>query len=297
MAPIITGDHDGVEHQFSTVIHNQLEGVRAIPDGTGANYTGGTPNHYYLSKASAYISNPGKYRQLILDALDYQWANGHCSHADADEFGTNSHSGWHYNAWAAVWVAARKAGHQDVIKKVIRWWRAEQRHNMLHRTPSQRVVCPGGRHFGGPNADQRVIRDRVTAFLNGENVRINDTVKQSLDWMGLWALTMIPRPEMLEAMKGLTNDDLPPTKTTLQVTRGKAALLSIFIGKVHMLDPAYWAYANFVNGDQKYGHDDKWGKMTEPTFDSPAGLPANLKPPAAPTDGGRPITYPKAKAA
>ena len=273
----------GAEKDFAALLRRQIDGEQGTP--AGLNWTGGTPNHWALAAATAYgyglKGNPQQQkagRQKALDFFDMQDRVGHMARGKMSEFGTPSHFAWWQAAVAGLWFLSDGAKDQEILTLTRTWWIRELTVENLCATPDGHVVMPGARAAGGGNADQMKQRDVGRKIILNEKVRIPKNL-DSLDFTGLWILTRIQRAELNLVAKAPA--DLPHPLDTLYIERNDAGHVAWF-DEFHGLRPAYWGWADYATGGEKYGTDPSWPK------NQPGGkLPADLPVPPIPKGNGK----------
>jgi hypothetical protein len=290
----------GAEKDFTALLRRQIAGEPGTP--AGLNFKGGTPNHWALAAATAYAyglqGNPQEKkagRQKALDFFHVQDQVGHMARGKVSEFGTPSHFAWWQAALAGLWLLSDRAQDQEVLTAARAWWIRELSVENICVTPKGHVVIPGARsHVGGVDADQTRQRDVGRQIILDQKTRLPKNL-DSLDYTGLWILMRIPRAELDGVAKAPA--DLPHPLDTLNILRDDAGHVAWF-DEFHGLRPAYWAWADYATGGEKYGTDPSWPK-NQPGGKLPADLPVPQVPGGA--KGATRITaqgrQPEAKAA
>jgi hypothetical protein len=263
----------GAEKNFTQLLRLQIGGEAGTP--AGLNWKGGTPNQWALAAATAYAyglkgtpQNQQAGRQKVLDFFQMQDQVGHMARGKTSEFGTPSHFAWWQAAVAGIWLLADRAQDAEVLADARTWWIRELTVETLCATPQGHVVMPGARAAGGGNADQTKQRDVGRKIILNEKVRLPKNL-DSLDYTGLWLLTQIPRAEL--SLVAAAPSDLPRPLDTLNIERDDAGHVAWF-DEFHGLRPAYWAWADYATGEEKYGTDPSWPK-NQPGGKLPDDLP------------------------
>jgi hypothetical protein len=252
----------GAEQDFAALLRRQIAGERGTP--AGLRWTGGTPNHWALAAATAYaygLRGTAEERQAgrrkAQDFFSTQDQVGHMARGRMSEFATPSHFAWWQAAVAGLWLLAARAGDGTVLAPARAWWVRELSIENLCATPKGRVVIPGARsHVGGVDADQTRQRDMGRKLILGERVRLPRNL-EGLDLTGLWILQQIPPEERRQVVKA--TPELPHPLDTLNLLRTAAGHVAWF-DEFHGLRPAYWAWADYGTGEEKYGTDPSWPK-------------------------------------
>jgi hypothetical protein len=269
----------GAEKGLTTLLRSQISGGQGTP--AGLNFKGGTPNHWALAAATAYAyglkGNPQEKkagRQKALDFFQTQDQVGHMARGKVSEFGTPSHFAWWQAAVAGLWLLADRANDAEVLAAARAWWVRELTVENLCATPKSCVVIPGARsQVGGVDADQTKQRNTGRLIILGGKPRLPRNL-DSLDYTGLWILNQIPRGELNQVAKAPA--DLPHPLDTLTILRDDAGHVAWF-DEFHGLRPAYWAWADYATGEERYGTDPSWPKGYKG-----GKLPADLPVPALP---------------
>jgi hypothetical protein len=264
----------GAEKDFTILLRRQIAGEKGTP--AGLNFTGGTPNHWALAAATAYAyglkGTPQERqagRQKALDFFHVQDQVGHMARGRVSEFGTPSHFAWWQAAVAGLWLLADRAKDRQVLVAARNWWIRELTVENLCATPKGRVVMPGARsQVGGVDADQTQQRDVGRKIILSQKVRIPANLEY-LDRTGLWILKQMAKDELDRVAKAAA--DLPHPLDTLHILRDDKGHVAWF-DEFHGLRPAYWAWADYATGEEKYGTDPSWPK-DYPGGRRPAALP------------------------
>ncbi len=263
----------GAEKDFTALLRLQIAGEQGTP--AGLNWTGGTPNQWALAAATAYAyglkgdsQEQQDGRQKVLNFFHVQDQVGHMARGKMSEFGTPSHFAWWQAAVAGLWFLSGRAKDQEVLTLTRTWWIRELTVENLCATPQGHVVMPGARAAGGGNADQTKQRDVGRKIILNEKVRVPKNLG-SLDYTGLWILTQIA-PAELQAVASAPAD-LPHPLDTLNILRDDAGHVAWF-DEFHGLRPAYWGWADYATGEEKYGTDPTWPK-NQPGGKLPDDLP------------------------
>jgi hypothetical protein len=263
----------GAERGFTTLLRSQIAGEQGTP--AGLHWKGGTPNHWALAAATAYgyglKGNPKERqagRQQVLDFFATQDQVGHMARGKMSEFGTPSHFAWWQAAVAGIWLLSDRAKDAEVLAAARTWWIRELTVENLCATPDGRVVMPGARAAGGGNSDQTKQRDVGRKVILSEKVKLPKNLDY-LDFTGIWILTQIPPAELKTVANAPA--DLPHPMDTLYILRDDAGHVAWF-DEFHGLRPAYWAWADYATGEEKYGTDPAWPK-NQPGGKRPADLP------------------------
>ena len=271
----------GTEKDLTAVLARQISERGGISP-AGLRRTGGTPNHKALARCVGYgwaLATPedrDEGRGRVLEFLRDQ-KNGHMVFGRTSEFGTSSHFAWWQNAMAGIWKLAERAGDEEVLEGVRGWWVRELSVESLCSTPEGKVVIPGARtHVVKGYADQRAQRDVGRALLLGldrPGMRIPKDVRAgspSLDRVGLWLLhSQLPEAELQKVAHA--PPEWPVPLDTLYVQRspaGHVAWFDTFTG----LCPSFFAWANYLNGAERYGARGDW-KKNHPGGPRPADFP------------------------
>jgi hypothetical protein len=265
---VLAGEgHNGTEQAFTRLIVNQTLGTGNSP--AGMNFTGGTPNHYALSVAAAYgwgLKNPADLpaaRAKVIAFLQQQLRTYMAVRA-ADEFETSSHFSWWQAAYGSIWLNASRAGDAEILGLIRRVLIQQRTVQLACSTPSGHIVIPGARAFlGAGESDQRMQRDQGRAIIDGRRVRLPGEVidprkaPDSTDRVGLWLLLQVPDGE--KQLVRSAAPEMPSIMNALQIQRGAGGLVAWF-DRFTGTRPAYFAWVNFVTGEERYGVRPEWPK-------------------------------------